>query len=101
MEIILKGKKYNFEINGTVGIVWIAQNFAGHEIDFISSTDLMYLLYAVYYTSNKQPLELQEFAACITSKTFNAMSEYFKRRFEELEGKTDNADKGGGELKKD
>ena len=101
MEIILKGKKYNFEINGTVGIVWIAQNFAGREIDIKSFEDLMYLMYAVYYTSNKQPMDLQEFAASITSKTFNEMSEYFKRRFEELEGKTDNADKGGTEPKKD
>ena len=101
MDITLKGKKYNFEINGTVGIIWIAQNFAGHEIDITSSRDLMYLMYAAFYTSNKQPLEFQEFAACITSKTFNAMSEYFKRRFEELEGKTDNADKGGEEPKKD
>lgn len=101
MEIILKGKKYNFEINGTVGIVWIAENFAGHEINIKSSADAMYLMYAVYYTSNKQPLELQEFAASITSNTFKEMSEYFKRRFEELEGKTDNADKGGEEPKKD
>lgn len=101
MDITLKGKKYNFEINGTVGIIWIAQNFAEHEIDITSSRDLMYLMYAVYYTSNKQPMELQDFVASITSKTFNSMSEYFKRRFEELEGKTDNADKGGEEPKKD
>ena len=51
--------------------------------------------------SNKQPMELQDFAASITSKTFKEMSQYFKRRFEELEGKTDNADKGGEEPKKD
>lgn len=102
MDTILNGKKYDFEIKGTVGIIWIARNFANHEIDITSNSDLMYLLYAVHYTSNKQPLELTEFVACINSKLYNEMIAYFKRRFDELEGVSEKASEGKeDESKKD
>lgn len=101
MDTILNGKKYDFEIKGTVGIIWIARNFANHEIDITSNSDLMYLLYAVHYTSNKQPLELTEFVACINSKLYNEMIAYFKRRFDELEGVNDTAAEEKDESKKD
>lgn len=101
MDTLLNGKKYDFEIKGTVGIIWIARNFANHEIDITSNSDLMYLLYAVHYTSNKQPLELTEFVACINSKLYNEMIAYFKRRFDELEGVNDTAAEEKDESKKD
>lgn len=90
MKININGKEYNFEVNGTVGLVYLAQRLLGDEtFDGQNNYHQVVLYYAAFHNSNKQEKnipDLQQFLSCMTTKTMTEMTEYFWHRWNELEG---------------
>ena len=89
MKIKIGGSEYDFVMNGTVGILYLAERFLndGETLDLAGNNYHSCLVYySVLATSNKEYPTLEEFLAGLTGDTVRAMSDYVSKRWSELEG---------------
>ena len=99
MTIKINGRDYNFELNGTVGIAYLAQKVIGEDnFDHKNIQHHLAMLYTAFYTSNSGVKDLpnyEQFLASLTSKSVSEMTNYFWQRWEELEGPAPKEEKQG------
>lgn len=107
MEITLNnGKTYNFEMNGTVGIVWATQRTMPKdeetgkriELDLDNPRHHLYLYYTVFRQSNKKQNDIEnydDFECNMSGTIMRQMREYFWERWKELDPLPEGKEKSG------
>lgn len=87
MEIEINGKKYEFRVTGTVGLVYLAERMLGEGLKDGDRYHTLVLFYCCLQASNrdKELPDLIEFIASITTKTMAEMSTYFWSEWKRLE----------------
>lgn len=95
MRVEIQGKEYDFEIKGTIGLMYKAETLLGiEEFDANNKHHQVALLYAAYYMSNKHRpdcLSMDEFMCSLTTTLFNTLTTYFWRKWAELEPQPEEA----------
>lgn len=95
MTITINGVDYAFDINGTVGLVYLAQRImgdpehGGETFDGNNPYHQIVLYYSAFHASNstkKNIPDLQTFMASLTTKLMTDIGKYFWKRWNELEG---------------
>lgn len=101
MKVLIGEKEFEFEVHGTVGLVFMVEEMTGKDFDFASKRDIMYLTYAVLVASNKgKEITLDWYLENLTSPPFIQMRDYIYKRWAELEPKPEEEEKNDeGEVK--
>lgn len=88
-EIERNGKKYQVQMNGTVGLTMKVQMATGEPFDPQNQMHQLQLYYAAFHNSNKHMKDcpdMDDFVCGFTSAEFNEYVEWFWARWKELEG---------------
>jgi len=97
MTITINSVDYAFDINGTVGLVYLAQRIlgdpehGGEAFDGNNPYHQIVLYYSAFHASNstkKNIPDLQTFMASLTTKLITDIGKHFWSRWNELEGTT-------------
>lgn len=102
MKIEINGKQWDFEVYGTIGLAYKAEQTLGvKELDFKDSHHHLVLFYVAFWQSNKHKgddvPDLEDFICSMTSDKFNAIWKYFWDKWAELEPATGKEDGQAGE----
>lgn len=99
MRIEILGKEYAFEVYGTIGLMYRAEQLLGtEEFDINNKHHQVALMYAAFRVCNRHVTDLpslEEFTCSLTTSKFSAITAHFWRRWSELEPKPSEE---GGEL---
>lgn len=88
MTIEIRNKKYNFELTGTVGLIYAAEILLGEPFDKDNRKHMLYLYYTAIQASNpgKELPDVLTFITSLTSEMLTTMSEYFWAEWDRIEG---------------
>lgn len=91
MKIKISDKEYNFELTGTIGLLYMAERLLGEKFDMENNFHLMMLYYSCLTASNpgKKVPDTMEFMSHTTTTLFNEISTYFWAEWRRLEGLED------------
>lgn len=92
MKITINNHDYDFTLNGTVGLVYMAEHILGEKFDHSNRYHMLTLYYTCLQVSNpdKELPDMMQFFASLTSATLNQITEYFWTRWRELEPEHNN-----------
>lgn len=89
MRIEIAGREYQFEVHGTIGLMYKAELLLGtEEFDANNKHHQVALLYAAFQSSNRRQENLptlDDFMCSLTTKKYNDLLSYFWQRWSELE----------------
>lgn len=88
MRVEINGREYRFEVNGTVGLGYKAEQVLGEELDPTNKMHVAALCYAaLFYSNNGQVMSWYEFISTLTSEVNNQMVNHLTERWAVLEGR--------------
>ena len=90
MKIEINGKQWDFEVYGTIGLAYKAEQTLGvKELDFKDPHHELVLWYVAFWQSNKHKgddvPDLEDFICSMTTERLNELGKYFWGKWAELE----------------
>lgn len=95
MKINILGKDYDFQLRGTIGLVYMAERMLGCDYDSKNKYHQAALYYCCLSASNRgrEIPDFLDFISSLTIESTNAMAEYFWREWQRLEGTPEDSEK--------
>lgn len=87
MKVTINGRAFDYEVNGTVGLAYKAEQVLGEPLDMRKKMHLAAVCYAaLFYSNGGDVMPWHEFISTLTSEPNNQMIEHLTRRWKTLEG---------------
>lgn len=99
MKVEIAGKEYAFEVNGTVGLLYLAERMLekGEVFDASKPHHIFCLFYSILASSNKEAPDVVTIASNMTRDKMQEWMGYVNKRFLELDPPQKSEDKEGDE----